>query len=97
MSQIFLCSENEEELQLIRALIQFPEVVEEAARDLSPARVCNHLFIVAQTVNQFYHKHPVLAAESPPLITARLALINASAAVIKKALALLGIETLEEM
>ena len=88
---------NEEELQLIRALIQFPEVVEEAARDLSPARVCNHLFIVAQTVNQFYHKHPVLAAESPQLIKARLALINASAAVIKKALALLGIETLEEM
>ena len=88
---------NEEELQLIRTLIQFPEVVEEAARDLSPARVCNHLFIVAQTVNQFYHKHPVLAAESPPLIKARLALINASAAVIKKALALLGIKTLEEM
>ncbi len=88
---------NKEELQLIRALIQFPEVVEEAARDLSPARVCNHLFIVAQTVNQFYHKHPVLSAESSPLIKARLALVNASAAVIKKALALLGIETLEEM
>ncbi len=88
---------HEEELQLIRALIQFPEVVEEAARDLSPARICNHLFTVAQTVNQFYHKHPVLAAESPPLIKARLALINASAVVIKKALALLGIETLEEM
>ena len=88
---------NEEELQLVRALIQFPEVVEEAARDFSPARVCNHLFTVAQTVNQFYHKHPVLAAESPPLIKARLALINASAAVIKKALALLGVETLEEM
>ena len=88
---------NEEELQLIRALIQFPEVVEEAARDLSPARICNHLFTVAQTVNQFYHKHPVLAAESSPLIKARLALITASAAVIKKALALLGIETLEEM
>ena len=88
---------NEEELQLIRALIQFPEVVEEAARDLSPARICNHLFTVAQTVNQFYHKHPVLAAESPSLVKARLALINASAAVIKKSLALLGIETLEEM
>ena len=88
---------NEEELQLIRVLIQFPEVVEEAARDLSPARICNHLFSVAQTVNQFYHKHPVLSAERPSLIAARLALINASAAVIKKALALLGIETLEEM
>ena len=88
---------NAEELQLICALIQLPEVVEEAARDLSPARVCNQLFTVAQTVNQFYHKHPVLSAENPRLIKARLALINAAAAVIKKALALLGIETLEEM
>ena len=88
---------NEEELQLIRALIQFSEVVAEAAREFTPARVCNHLFTVAQTVNQFYHQHPVLSADSPGLIKARLALVNASAVVIKKALALLGIETLEEM
>jgi arginyl-tRNA synthetase len=39
----------------------------------------------------------VLSADSPGLIKARLALVNASAVVIKKALALLGIETLEEM
>ena len=88
---------NEDELALVRALIQFPEVLEEAARDFSPARLCNHVFTIAQTFNQFYHKRPVLAAENPELVKARLALVEASALVIKRALALLGIETLEEM
>ena len=88
---------NSEELELIRTLIQFPDVVAEAARELTLARICNHVFTVAQAVNQFYHKHPVLAAEPPALVRARLALVSASANVIKRALTLLGIESLEEM
>lgn len=88
---------NVEELELIRALIQFPDVVAEAARELNLARVCNHVFAVAQAVNQFYHRHPVLAAEPLALVAARLALVKASAIVIENALTLLGIEALEEM
>lgn len=88
---------NPEELQLIRTLIQFPEVVENAARELSPARICNHLFTIAQTLNQFYHHHPVLAADNPTLAKARLALVSSTSVVLKKGLGLLGIETLEEM
>ena len=88
---------NVEELELIRVLIQFPDVVAEAARELNLARICNHVFAVAQAVNQFYHRHPVLAAEPLALVAARLALVNASAIVIKNALTLLGIEALEEM
>jgi arginyl-tRNA synthetase len=88
---------NPEELQLIRTLIQFPEVVESAARELSPARICNHLFTIAQTLNQFYHHHPVVSADHPALAKARLALVSSTSVVLKKGLTLLGIETLEEM
>ena len=88
---------NVEELELIRALIQFPDVVAESARELTLAPICNHVFTVAQTVNQFYHRHPVLAAEPLALAAARLAVVNAAAIVIKRALTLLGIEALEEM
>ena len=88
---------NSEELQLIRTLIQFPEVVESAARELSPARICNHLFTIAQALNQFYHHHPVLAADNPALAKARLALVSSTSVVLKRGLTLLGIETLEEM
>jgi arginyl-tRNA synthetase len=88
---------NLEELELLRALIQFPDVVAESARELTLARICNHVFTVAQAVNQFYHKHPVLAAEPLALVKARLALVSAAAIVIKRALTLLGIEALEAM
>ena len=86
-----------EELELLRGLIQFPDVVADAARELTLARICNHVFAVAQALNQFYHRHPVLAAEPAALAAARLALVSASAIVIRNALTLLGIEALEEM
>lgn len=88
---------NDEELELLRTLIQFPEVVAESARELTLAPICNHVFNAAQTVNQFYHRHPVLAADPLSLAAARLALVSAAAIVIKRALTLLGIEALEEM
>jgi arginyl-tRNA synthetase len=88
---------NAEESQLIRALIQFPDVLQAAADEFNPARVCNHLFTTAQALNQFYHNHQVLGAENPALAKARLALVQATSVVLKKGLAVLGIETLEEM
>lgn len=88
---------NAEELELLRELIQFPDVVADAAQELTLARMCSHVFTVAQAVNQFYHRHPVLSAEPPALVKARLALVSAAAIVIKNALTLLGIEALEEM
>ncbi|MDE0183967.1 MAG: arginine--tRNA ligase [Candidatus Poribacteria bacterium] len=88
---------NTEELELLRVLIQFPDVVAEAAGEFTLARICNHVFAIAQAVNQFYHRHPVLAAEPATLVAARLALVSASAVVIRNSLALLGIEALEEM
>jgi arginyl-tRNA synthetase len=88
---------NEEERQLMRVLVQFPEELEGAARELSPARLCNHVFKVAQTFNQFYHKHSVLAAARPELAHARLVLVQAAAVVLRRGLMLLGIEALEQM
>ena len=88
---------NAEELELLRGLIQFPDVVAEAAGELTLARICNHVFTAARAVNQFYHRHPVLAAEPAALAAARLVLVSASAIVIRNSLALLGIEALEEM
>jgi len=51
---------------------------------------------LAQKFNEFYHHSPVLKAE-PKIKEARLVLIQAVATTLKKGLALLGIEVLEEM
>jgi arginyl-tRNA synthetase len=56
-----------------------------------------HIFNTAKAFNQFYNKHPVLKAENEELIDARLALIKATAVVLKNGLNLLGVEVLENM
>lgn len=88
---------NSEEIQLLQKLIEFPGQVEGAARELNPARIAVHIFNTAKAFNQFYNKHQVIQAGNEQLVSARLALIKATAVVLKKGLDLLGIEVLENM
>jgi arginyl-tRNA synthetase len=88
---------NTEELQLLQKLIEFPAEVESAAGELNPSRVAVHVFNTAKSFNQFYNKHQVIQAGTAQLVSARLALIRATAVVLKKGLELLGIEVLENM
>jgi len=88
---------NTEELMLIKKLIQFPEEIEAAANQFNPGRLANHLYEICQAFNQFYQKHTVLSAENQELIKARVALVQATATVLKNGLNLLGIEALQEM
>ncbi len=88
---------NPEEIQLLQKLIQFPEEVQGAVKDLNPSKVAGHIFSTAKTFNQFYNRHPVLKADSPQLIAARLELIRATAVVLKNGLNLLGVDVLENM
>ncbi|NNL75458.1 MAG: arginine--tRNA ligase [Desulfobacterales bacterium] len=88
---------NKEELQLLQKLIQFPQEVESAVGDLNPSKIAVHIFNTAKAFNQFYNKHPVIHADREQLVKSRLALIKATAVVLKKGLNLLGIEVLENM
>ena len=88
---------NIEELLLVKLLIQFPEEVASGVAEYNPSRVAVHVFNTAKAFNQFYNKHPVLQAGSRELAAARLALIKATAVVLKRGLNLLGIDVLENM
>ena len=82
---------------MLQKLIEFPQEVQSAVEDLNPSKIAGHVFNTAKAFNQFYNKHPVLKAESDPFVAARLALIKATAVVLKNALNLLGVEVLENM
>lgn len=88
---------NLEELLLLKHLAQFPDEVAGAVAEYNPSRVAAHVFNTAKAFNQFYNKHAVIQAEGKGLGAARLALIKATASVLKRGLALLGIEVLENM
>jgi arginyl-tRNA synthetase len=85
-----------EEQELIKALVDFPEVVAGAAASLEPHRITNYLTETARLAHLWYHKHHVLG-EAEEIMKARLALARASQIVIRNALGILGITAPERM
>ncbi|MGF1538456.1 MAG: arginine--tRNA ligase [Elainellaceae cyanobacterium] len=88
--------EDDAELVLAKALLQFDDVILEVEQSLLPNRLCQYLFELSQKFNQFYDRCSVLQADEPQR-TSRLVLCNATARTIKQGLFLLGIPVLERM
>lgn len=85
-----------EESQLLRLLVKFPEVVEQAAQRYSPSDIATYLYSIAQAFNLFYQKHPVLKSEGQSRAF-RLQLTASTANILQSGLNLLGIQTVEKM
>lgn len=92
----FSVLENPIEQMLVNLLGRFPAVVVEAALVYDPSILAKYLYSLADQTNSFYHDLPVLQAEEK-LRLARLKMIEAVSIVLKESLAILGIETVEEM
>lgn len=88
---------SEKETNLIQLLASYPAVVREAGTQFSPAVIANFTYELVKEYNQFYHDHSILKEENTDLRGLRLALSAAVADVIKKSMALLGIEVPERM
>jgi arginyl-tRNA synthetase len=88
--------EDDSEFALTRYLLQLDTVLEEVAQDLYPNRLCQYLFELSQTFNQFYDRCSVLQAKEPQR-TSRLILCDLTAKTLKLGLSLLGIRVLERM
>jgi len=88
--------EDNSELVLAKHILQLSDVIKEVEQDLLPNRLCQYLFELSQTFNQFYDRCPVLQAAEPKR-TSRLMLADLTARTLKLGLSLLGIEVLERM
>jgi arginyl-tRNA synthetase len=85
-----------DELALIKALVDFPDVVRGAAEALEPHRITGYLHDTARLAHYWYHTRHVLG-EAEPVLSARLALARATQLVLRTALHLLGIHAPERM
>ena len=85
-----------EEIDLIKAITRFPEVVEGAARTLEPHRLTFYLNDVAAIFHSYYNKNKVISDDGS-LTGARLFLVKSIQTVLKNALTLLGVSTPEKM
>jgi arginyl-tRNA synthetase len=84
------------EINLAKRLCQFAEVVPQVLNDFRPNILANYLFEVANSFHTFYEACPVLKSEEPAR-SARLALCDLTARVLKHGLDLLGIKVPEKM
>ncbi|MBZ9578698.1 arginine--tRNA ligase [Patescibacteria group bacterium] len=84
------------ELELIKQLIRFPEIIEDTAKDYQVQRIPQHAIDLATSFHQFYRDCRVLT-EDKELTRARLGLILATKIVIKNTLSLMGISAPEKM
>ena len=85
------------ERDLIVVLTQYPAIIAEAATGYNPAAIANYIYELAKAYNKFYHEKSILQAEDEMSKTFRLQLSSASAKVISKGMALLGIDVPDRM
>jgi arginyl-tRNA synthetase len=88
--------EGEQELRLLRQLMEYPQAIEDAARELSPHLVAFYLKDLAGAFQAYYQSVPFLVDE-PAVREARLALISAIGQVLRNGLRLLGVSAPEKM
>ena len=88
---------NDKEIALIQRLVDFPAVVAEAGRNLSPAVIANYAYEIVKLFNQFYHDYTILHETDTAVRSLRLDLARQTAQTVATAMKLLGIDVPERM
>jgi len=83
-----------EERELVKRLLELPEVVREATIRRAPHGISTYAIRVADDFHRFYHLHKVLGSDAEAF---RLALCTATQSVVATCLDLLGIEAPDRM
>ena len=97
------CLDDDAEMTLIRRLATWPRVVEAAATAREPHRIAFFLYDLAADFHMLWNRGKedatlrFLQKEQPADTMARLALVAATAVVIRSGLAVMGVEPVEEM
>ncbi len=88
---------HDKEKELLKQLQAFPETLQQAAANYSPALIANYTYDLVKEFNSFYQNVTILGAEDDREKFFRVQLSTAVAAVIKTAFSLLGISVPERM
>jgi len=85
------------EKELIKIIQQFPETIQLAAENYSPALIANYTYDLVKEFNSFYQNVPILATDNETEKIFRVKLSQAVGEIIKSAFTLLGIEVPDRM
>ena len=88
---------HEKERSLIKQLQLYPETIQLAAENHSPALIANYTYELVKEFNSFYQNVTILGTEDITEKTLRVQLANSVGNVIKSSFGLLGIQVPERM
>jgi len=79
---------EKEEVELIKKIAEFPEIIQDAVRERDPTRIPFYLMDLASFYHSFYQHHRIVGS---PYEKERLALCRGTINVLKKGLELIGV------
>lgn len=85
------------EKELIKLLADYPETIQTAAKELSPAVIANYSYDLVKAFNSFYQKVSIFNAETKEQIGFRIQLSKFVGSVIKTSMGTLGIGVPNQM
>ena len=85
------------EIELIKALGEFPAVVASAGENFAPSAIAAYAYDLAKSFNGYYHDHSILREENVEIRQMRVKLAAEVARVINRAMKLLGIDVPQRM
>ena len=88
---------NKKEKDLIKNILEFPKVIQEAAKSFNPSLIANYIFELVKEYNSYYQSTSILKAEADSLVIFRVLLSKRISTNIKSGMSLLGIDVPERM
>ena len=88
---------HEKEKEIIKLLEAFPETVQQAAANYSPAIIANYTYDLVKEFNSFYQNVSILGEENLDKKIFRVQISEKVGNTIKQAFSLLGIQVPERM
>ncbi|GAA0487643.1 arginine--tRNA ligase [Salinibacillus aidingensis] len=89
--------QSEKEIDLLKRLGEFPQIVGDSAVKRTPHRVTQYIYDLASDLHSFYNAEKVINSDQMELSKARLALIEAVRITLANALKLIGVHAPEKM
>lgn len=88
---------TKEELELIKKIIEFNEVMRDAVDDLAPHRLCKFIYEVANAFNSMYHSVKILSENDAVKKNSYLSICLLTKKVLETVIDLLGFEAPDKM
>ncbi|SET22954.1 arginyl-tRNA synthetase [Salinibacillus kushneri] len=89
--------QSEKEIDLLKRLGEFPQVIGDSAVKRTPHRVTQYIYDLASDLHSFYNAEKVINDDQLELSKARLALIEAVRITLSNAMKLIGVHAPEKM